>query len=83
MDEVKDSLGITLNCPPADEKVGSAERNNRTIGERIRATYHRLPYKAMPRVMLKYMAMVFVHKLNIFPVKGGVSPYYSPHMIMK
>ena len=37
----------------------------------------------MPRVMLKYMAMVCVHQLNIFPVKGGVSPYYSPHMIMK
>ena len=83
MNEIKDDIGIHMNIPPADEKVGAAERNNRTIGERVRATYHHMPYKAIPRIMLKYLAMVSTQQLNLFPAKGGVSPYYSPHVILK
>jgi hypothetical protein len=62
--------------------VPEAERNNRTIGERIRTTYHNLPYKAIPRIMLKYLAMVSTQQLNLFPAKGGVSAYLSPHTLM-
>ena len=40
------------------------------------------PYKAIPRMMIRYLAMVCTTKLNFFPVKGGVSQYYSPRMIM-
>jgi hypothetical protein len=62
--------------------VPDVERNNRTIKERIRAAYHRLPYKALPRIMIRYLAMYQVNQLNLFPVKGGVSAYYKPRMIL-
>ena len=83
MDAVKDDLNITINYPPKGEKDGTAEQNNRTIGERVQAIYHYLPYKMVPKIMLKCLAMVATQQLNYFPAKGGVSPYYSPHVIMK
>jgi hypothetical protein len=73
---------MQMNCTAKGEHVPEAERNNRTIGERIRATYHNLPCKAMPRVMLKYLAMQCTHQLNLFPAKGGVSAYFSPHVLL-
>jgi hypothetical protein len=85
MDEVKDGLNIEMNFTNAQDHVPEAERNNRTIKERIRAGYHRLPYKAIPRIMIRYLAMVQTSQLNLFPVKGGVfalPAYYSPRMIL-
>jgi hypothetical protein len=82
MDEVNDELHIDMNYASRGEHVPEAERNNRTIGERIRSTYHNLPYKVIPKIMLKYLAMVSTQQLNLFPAKGGVSAYLSPHMIM-
>ena len=32
--------------------------------------------------MIQYLAMTQVNQLNMFPVKGGISSYYSPHVIM-
>jgi hypothetical protein len=32
--------------------------------------------------MIRYLAMYQVNQLNLFPVKGGVSAYYSPRMIL-
>ena len=52
------------------------------IKERIRAAFHHLPYKAIPRIMIRYLGMIQANQLNLFPVKGGVSSYYSPHMIL-
>ena len=75
MNEVKDDVDIHMNCPPKGEKDGAAERNNQTIGERIRATCHAQPHAAMPKILLKCMAMVATQQLNYFPAKGGVSPY--------
>ena len=83
MDEVKDDMGIVMHYPPAGDHVPEAERNNRVIGERVRATTHRLPFQVVPKIMSKYMAMVNTSQLNFFPVKGGVSEHYSPHTIMK
>jgi hypothetical protein len=83
MDKVMDELDIKTNYPPAGAHVPEAERNNRTIGEAIRTCYNRLPYKTMPRLMWIIMALECTEKLNFFPVKGGVSDYYSPHVIMK
>ena len=58
MDRVKDNLGINLNYMAKHEHVPEAEHNNRTIGERIRSTYHNLPYCKISRIMLKYLAMI-------------------------
>jgi hypothetical protein len=32
--------------------------------------------------MINYLAMIQANKLNLFPVKGGVSKYYSSRMIL-
>jgi hypothetical protein len=82
MEKAEDDLDVDMNFTNAQNHVPEAERNNQTIKERIRAAYHRLPYKAIPRIMINYLAMIQANKLNIFPVKGGVSKYYSPRMIL-
>jgi hypothetical protein len=82
MNKVSDNLNVEMNYTTKGEHVPEAERNNRTIGERIRATYHNLPYKAIPRIMLKYLAMVCTLQFDFFPAKGGVSAYLSPQVIM-
>ena len=82
MSKVSDDLDVVMNYTNASDHVPEAERNNRTIKERIRATFQRLPYKAIPRIMIRYLAMVSGMQLNFFPAKGGVSTYYSPRMIM-
>ena len=65
--QVRDDLDVVMNYTNASDHVPEAERNNRTIKERIRAAYCRLPYKAIPRVMIRYLAMVCTTKLNFFP----------------
>ena len=77
-----DDNNIELDVVPQGEHVPEAERNNRTIGEHIRATFHPLPYRMIPEVMLKTLAVVSCRKLNYFPAKNGVSEYFSPHMLM-
>lgn len=73
---------IHLNFANPQEHVPAAERNNRVIKERVRATYHRLPYTHLPRLMVKLLVSESAKKLNFFPAKYGVSPYYSPRMIL-
>jgi hypothetical protein len=43
MDKVKDNLAVRMNFTNALDHVPEAERNNRTIKERVRAAYHQLP----------------------------------------
>ena len=73
---------IKINYTSAQEHVPRAERNHRTIKERVRATYYRLPFKHLPRIMVKYLVMESTKKLNFFPNKNGVSKHYSPRMIV-
>jgi hypothetical protein len=82
MNKVKDDLNVKLNFTNAQDPVPEAERKNRTIKEPIRAPYQCLPYKATPPIMIRYLAMNQANQLDLFPVKGGVSSYYSSHMIL-
>lgn len=82
MERVSDELNISINYATAGEHVPEAERNNRTIQERIRTAYHNLPYAMIPKVMLRYLAMISTEQLNYFPAKGGISPYFSPYTIL-
>ena len=71
-----------MNFSNPQEHVPEAERNNCLIKERIRATYHRLPYKQLTKTMTKVLVMDSAKKLNFFPAKHGISQYYSPRMIL-
>ena len=82
MDPVADDLNIKMNYATANEHVPEAERNNRVIKERIRAEYNALPYSKIPKLMIIKLAETVTDKLNWVPAKGGLSPYYSPHVIL-
>jgi hypothetical protein len=80
-DNVSDKLDITMNYATASEHVPKTERNNRTFQERIRAAYHNLPYAMIHKIMIRYLVVISTERLNYFPTKGGISPYFSPHVI--
>ena len=82
LESMKDEYKFIPNYASAQEHVPEAERNNRVIKERVRAVFHSLPYKAIPRLMIKYLAMEVTKKLNYFPSEGGVSKYFSPREIL-
>jgi hypothetical protein len=73
---------ITMHYTAAQEHVPEAERNNRVIKEQFRAVYHRLPYTQLPPILVKYLTYGSARKPNIFPVRQGVSKYFSPRMII-
>jgi hypothetical protein len=82
MDEAKDGLDVIMNYTSQGDHQSEAERNNRVIQERFRAIAHSLPYKVMPGVMIRYLAMACTQALNYFPAKNGISSHYSPYMLM-
>ena len=83
MDPIKTAMAICMNYASANEHVPMIERSNRVLKERCRAVFHHLPYEAIPRLMIIVLVEESAEKLNFFPPKGGVSAYYSPHVIMK
>ena len=64
---------VAINYANPQEHVPEAERNNRVIKERCRATFHRLPFTYLTKVMVKYMVTEAAKKLNVFTAKYGVS----------
>ena len=73
---------IRINYANSKEHVPRAERNNRTIQERVRASYHQLPYDHLPEKLVVAMVMEAAKKLNFFPVKYGASKHCSPRMML-
>jgi ubiquinone biosynthesis protein COQ9 len=58
MEKVENDLDVNMSFTNALDHVPEAEWNNQMIKERIRAAYHRLPYKAIPRIMIHFLAMI-------------------------
>jgi hypothetical protein len=67
---------------PTTPQLANTPMNIRTVKERIRVSFHSLPFKAWPKEMLDEACELAVDQLNFFPAKGGVSPYYSPNTII-
>ena len=79
---IQDDLDIKITCVPQGDHIPEAKRNNRSIGERICAAFHCLPYQMIPKVMMRALAKVATQQLNFFPAKNGALPYSSQHMLM-
>jgi hypothetical protein len=79
---LQDEFKVAINFANPQEHVPEAERNNRVTRERVRATYHRLPYKHLTRTMVKMLVTESAKKLTFFPAKHDISKYYSPRMIL-
>ena len=80
---LQDEDSVDLNPASAKEHVPEIERSNRVIKERVRACYHRLPFKQMPKAMVIAMVEDCTYKTNFFPLKSGVSPYFSPRVLVE
>ena len=73
-EEMEDDWEIELNFANPGDHVPAAERNNRTIKERVRAMLHRLPFNYFPRLILRKAGEKATKALNLLPAAGGVSP---------
>ena len=82
MHPLEQKYGVHFNFANPNEHVPRVERNNRTIKERVRVTYHALPFKRFPKLLTCAMVTESTKKLNFFPAKKGISKYYSPRMIV-
>ena len=82
MDSVADDLNVKMNYASSGEHVPEAERNNRTIKDRVHTTYHHLPYKRIQKLMIKKLVLHATKMLNILPAKGGISSYLSPYTLV-
>jgi len=82
-EDVEDNMDAKFNYAPQGEHVPAAERNNRTIADRIRVAVHYLPYRNIPHLLLKHIAVSETEKLNWFPVKGSLSDTFTPHQLLE
>ena len=73
---------LDLNLASALEHVPAAEKNNRDIQDLVRSTFHSTPFKALPNTMTIWLVEETAKKMNYFPVKGGVSQYFSPRHLL-
>ena len=53
------------------------ERAIRTLKERFRCSYHSIPYRCIPRIMVKALGLDNCLWLNAFPAADGISDCFS------
>ena len=58
------NLKIEMHFAAAQEHVPQAERSHEFIKERIRGMYHSVPFKALPRLLLRLLVVEVVKRLN-------------------
>ena len=66
-----------MNYANPGDHVPDIGVSNIAVKERYLAQYHILPFQNIPKVIIGYLDFEVVKKLNYFPVKLGLSPYYS------
>ncbi|KAL7564336.1 hypothetical protein ACA910_007188 [Epithemia clementina (nom. ined.)] len=81
-EDLKNLENIEIKLANAQEHVPEAERNIRVMKERVRATFHRLPFTKITKIMTQVLVMECAKQLNFFPPKDSVSTQYSPRMII-
>ncbi|KAG7373108.1 hypothetical protein IV203_033832 [Nitzschia inconspicua] len=67
-----------LNPCSADEHVPEVERMVRTIKDRVRSNYVTLPFRHIPRLMVKRLVANAVLWWNALPAPDSVSDVHSP-----
>jgi hypothetical protein len=77
-----DLLPTPLNIADADDHVVEVERSIRTISERVRCLVQGLPFKRIPKAMMRAAIENANKTLNQFPAKNGLSDTLSPLTIM-
>ena len=73
---------ITMDICTPNDHVKEVERSIRTVKETLRATVHGLPYKRLPRQLIRALVAFSTDCWNAFPLPGGVSSHLSPDTIV-
>lgn len=71
-------LPAFLNTTAVGEHVPEVERSIQTIEGDCRTIYNSLPYKALPKLMMKGLVDYTIHIRNLFPTKNSVSNVHGP-----
>ena len=74
--------GIALETCTMNDHIGEVERSIRTIKEVVRATAHGMPYRRLPRQLIRGLVEYATRTLNDFPYYQGVSRTLSPNTIV-
>ena len=77
-----DILPVQLNIADADDHVPEVERSIRTLKERVRCLLQGLPYRRVPKVMIRAAIEYANRSLNQIPVQNSASDHLSPLTIM-
>ena len=80
--KIEKEFGCQVNLCNPDEHVGDIERSNRTLQDRVRVSYHRLPFRVIPRAMIRHSCMRETRSQNFFVKKKGISRYFCPNHII-
>ena len=75
-------LPTEMNVVPPDSHVGEVEHSVRTIKDRLRTGVHGLPFKRLPKIIVRHMVTNATRCLNQFPRKKGISSTMSPATIV-
>jgi hypothetical protein len=67
--EMEKVYGVRMNYASPQEHVPEVERSVRVVKERFRVSFRRLPFKRIPKTMIKILAMECTKKLNFPPLK--------------
>lgn len=67
----------------ADSHVPEAERCIRTLKETVRATIHGMPYRRLPKTLMKGLATYAMICHNMFPHDDGIDGEMSPETIVR
>ena len=71
-----DDYDVDINFSNPGEHVPDIERGNRTLEERFRVQYYRLPFDAFPKVMVRYLPLRITKNRSLFPKKEGISKFF-------
>ncbi|CAJ1940615.1 unnamed protein product [Cylindrotheca closterium] len=76
-DDMLDNMGVIIDPTAAGDHKPTAERNNRTLKERVRVALARLPYKVVPKVITECLGRRAAKLLNVFPQKDSILSHFS------
>ena len=75
-------MQIHLNIVSRDDHAPEAEHKNRTIKEKVRCVYNKLPFTKIPDQMLINITYGSIFWLNAFPSANSISKQQSPRQII-
>jgi len=75
-------LPATLEIAAQGIHVPEVERSIRVLKDDFRTAFHGLPFRTLPKILIKYLLLHIVRLRNMFPNPNGLDPVHSPSMLV-